>query len=127
MLRLIGGALTGIVAWIVIVTALNLGLRHGWHDYAAVEKAMTFTFPMMGARLSISALSSLASGLVAALVDKGGWAALASGTILLLLFLPLHYEIWNKFPIWYHLTFLVSLPLLSFVGGSLRGARPVTA
>jgi len=38
-----------------------------------------------------------------------------------------HYSIWDKFPIWYHLTFLVSLPLLSAIGGSLRGARPVTA
>jgi hypothetical protein len=127
MLRLIGGTLAGIIAWIVIVTLLNLGLRHGWHEYAAVEKAMAFTLPMMAARLSISALSSLASGLLAAVIDRGGWAALASGAILLLLFLPVHYSIWDKFPIWYHLTFLISLPLLSLVGGSLRGARPVTA
>jgi len=127
MLRLTGGVLAGIAAWVVIVTLLNLGLRHGWHAYAAVEKAMTFTLPMMAARLSISALSSLASGVVAAAVDKGGWAALASGTILLLLFLPVHYSIWDKFPIWYHLTFLISLPLLSIAGGSLRGARPLTA
>jgi hypothetical protein len=127
MLRPVGGTLAGIVTWIVVVTALNFGLRHGWHDYAAVEKAMTFTLPMMAARLAISALSSLASGLVAAVIDKGGWAALASGAVLLLLFLPVHYWIWDKFPIWYHLTFLTSLPLLSFAGGSLRGARPLTA
>ena len=126
MLRLIGGALAGIVAWGVIVTVLNLGLRHGWHDYAAVEKAMTFTLPMMFARLSESAVSSLASGYVAALVDRGGWAALAAGTILLLLFLPEHYLLWSRFPIWYHLTFLVSLPLLSAAGGRLRRAKPAT-
>ena len=59
MLRLVGGVIAGIVAWIVIVTALNLGLRHGWPAYAAVEKAMAFTVPMMVARLSMSAVSSL--------------------------------------------------------------------
>ena len=119
MLRLIGGVIVGVVAWLVVVTVLNLGLRHGWHDYAMVEKAMTFTIPMMVARLLMSAVSSLASGLVAALVDKRRWAPLVSGTTLLLLFVPVHYSMWDKFPIWYHLTFLFSLPLLSALGGTV--------
>jgi hypothetical protein len=123
MLRLIGGTAAGIVVWMVIVTALNLGLRHGWHDYAAVEKAMAFTIPMMVARLSMSAISSLASGFVAALIDKGRYAPLVAGAILLLLFIPVHYSIWSKFPIWYHLTFLVSLPLLSMAGSKLLRAK----
>ena len=123
MLRLIGGTIAGIAAWVVIVTALNLCLRHGWHDYAAVEKAMMFSTAMMAARISISAVSSFASGFVAGLVDKGRWAPLASGTILLLLFIPVHYSIWDRFPIWYHLTFLISLPILSAVGGQLKRTR----
>ena len=126
MLRSIGGVIAGIIVWIAVVTALNFGLRHGWHDYAAVEKAMTFTISMMVARLTMSAVSSLASGYVAALVDKGRWAPLVSGTILLLLFVPLHYAIWDKFPIWYHVTFLVSLPLLSAAGGKFLRAKPAT-
>jgi uncharacterized protein (DUF983 family) len=36
---------------------------------------------------------------------------------LLLVFIPVHYSIWSHFPIWYHLTFLISLPVLSIVGG----------
>jgi len=126
MWRLIGGTLAGLVAWIVIVSALNFGLRHGWPDYAAVEKAMTFTVAMMVARLSMSGVSSLASGYVAALVGKGGWASLLSGTILLLLFIPVHYSLWNHFPVWYHLTFLISLPLLSFLGGRLWSTKSAT-
>jgi len=117
MLRLFGGVVVGIVAWIVIVTVLNLGLRYGLPGYAAVEKAMNFTLAMMFARLSISAVSSLVSGYVAALASKGGWAPWIAGTLLLALFLPEHYSIWSRFPIWYHLTFLISLPLLSVVGG----------
>jgi hypothetical protein len=125
MLRLIGGSLAGVLAWVVLVTPINLALRHGWADYAAVEKAMTFTLPMMIARLAMSSVSSLASGAVAARMLHGERAALFSGVILLLLFLPVHYSIWDKFPLWYHLTFLVSLPLLSWLGGKLgaRGSR----
>ena len=124
MSRVVGGVIAGIAAWIVIVTALNLGLRHYWPDYAAVEKAMAFTLPMMGARLSMSALSSLLSGLMAGLVDRRLLAPLISGTILLLFFLPEHYALWPKFPIWYHLIFLVSLPVLSLAGGDLLPAKP---
>ncbi len=127
MLRLIGGVVAGLIVWVAVVSALNLGLRHGWHDYAAVEKAMTFTIPMMAARLAESAISSLVSGFVAALVDKGGWAPLVSGTILLLLFIPVHYSLWDRFPIWYHLTFLISLPFLSFIGGKLVRAKSAMA
>jgi hypothetical protein len=123
MLRLIGGAIAGVIAWIAIVTVLNLILRYGWHDYAAVEKAMTFTLSMMVARLSISGISSIVSGAVAALVGKRKWAPLVAGVILLLMFMPVHYSIWDKFPIWYHLTFLASLPLLSWLGGVLARRR----
>ncbi|MGA7711537.1 MAG: hypothetical protein WCA81_06515 [Rhizomicrobium sp.] len=124
MSRVVGGVIAGIAAWIVIVTALNIGLRHYWPDYAAVERAMTFTLPMMAARLSMSALSSLLGGIVARLVDKRRLAALISGTILLLLFLPEHYALWARFPIWYHLIFLVSLPVFSMLGGDLLPAKP---
>lgn len=119
MIRLIGGVIAGVVAWIVIVTILNLGLRHGWSDYAEVEKAMKFTFPMMAARLAMSGISSLAGGFLAALVEKGRRAPLISGAILLVLFLPVHYNMWAKFPVWYHLTFLLSLPILAWAGGKL--------
>jgi hypothetical protein len=127
MWRQIGGIVVGFVAWFLIVSVLNLGLRYGLQGYAAVEKAMTFTLEMMIARLSISAISSLAGGYLAALVGRGGRAPLVAGVVLLLMFIPIHYSIWSRFPIWYHLTFLISLPLLSFVGGRLWSAKPATA
>jgi hypothetical protein len=108
----------GLVAWIVLVTAINLGLRHGWPAYAAVEKAMTFTLAMMAARLLESFASSLASGWVAAKIG-GRLAALVTGLMLLLMFAPVHYNIWHVFPAWYHLTFLTSLVVLSVAGGRL--------
>lgn len=117
MLRLIAGVVAGIVAWAVGVSVLNLGLRHGMAGYAAVEKSMAFTVPMMAARLSISGISSIVSGAVSAMAGRSRRAALISGIVLLICFIPIHYGLWNRFPIWYHLTFLSSLVVLSIVGG----------
>jgi hypothetical protein len=119
-IRLAGGVIAGLVIWIAGVTLLNLGLRHGLPGYAGVEKAMTFTLPMLIARLAISAVSSLASGYGAARLGHGRRAATITGVILLLVFLPVHYMLFDRFPLWYHLVFLVSLPVLSIAGGALK-------
>jgi hypothetical protein len=123
MFRLVAGVVAGVITWGVIVTVLNLGLRHGFPGYAGVEKAMAFTVPMMAARLSISAISSVLSGYLAAAIDGEMWAPIVAGTILLLIFIPIHYPLWEKFPLWYHLTFLTSLLVLSALGGLVRGRQ----
>lgn len=123
MLKLAGGVIAGVAGWAVLATIINLGLRHGWPAYATVEKSMLFTPPMLVARLTMSAVASLASGFLAARIAPGRPSALISGGVLLLLFLPVHYTLWAKFPLWYHLTFLASLPILAWIGG--RFANPV--
>jgi hypothetical protein len=123
MLRLVGGVVAGFVAWVAGVSILNLVARYGWADYAAVEKAMAFTVPMMAARLSISGISSLVSGAVAARTGNSRTAALVCGVILLLCFIPIHYMLFSKFPLWYHVTFLLSLPALSVLGGQFVQPR----
>ena len=123
MIRLAGGVIAGLVIWIAGVTVLNIGLRHGLAGYAAVEKTMAFTLPMLIARLAISAAGSVASGYGAVLVGRSPRSATAAGFILLLLFLPVHYLLFDRFPLWYHLTFLVSLPVLSIAGGAVAARR----
>jgi hypothetical protein len=126
MWRQIGGAIAGIIAWIALVIVFDFVLRRLWPDYAAVEKAMTFTVPMMAARLSESGVASLLSGAIAAVLGRDRLKpALISGVILLIPFAYYHYFVlWSKFPIWYHLTFLSSLVILSVAGGRIaRGRR----
>lgn len=120
MLRKIGAVIAALIAWGVVVTILNLGLRYGFPGYAAVEKAMTFTLGMMAARLAISFVATLSAGAVAAWIarDRLTWP-LITGIVLLAIFIPVHLHIWTHFPLWYHLTFLPSLPILSVVGGRL--------
>lgn len=124
MVRILAGAIAGVVVWFIVATILNFGLRYAWHDYAHVEKAMTFTVPMMIARLAESGVSSIIGGMVAARMGRDRLqSALAAGIILLVLFVPIHYSLWHRFPIWYHLTFLTSLVVLSVVGGYLVRPR----
>ena len=120
MLRKIGAVVAALIVWTIVVTLLNLGLRYGFPGYAAVEKAMTFTLGMMWARLAISFVATLAAGATTAWIarDRLTWP-LITGIVLLAIFIPVHMNIWEHFPLWYHLTFLPSLPILSVVGGRL--------
>ena len=120
MARAIGGLVGGLVAWFLIATAGNLALRFAWPGYAEVEKAMTFTLAMMVARLVLGVLSSLGAGLTVAWITRGnGRTAQVLAGILLVLFIPVHYWLWDRFPLWYHLTFLVSLVLATVWGAML--------
>jgi hypothetical protein len=119
MWRAIAGIIAGLVAWVVVVTVLNFGLRWWLPGYVQAEPAMLFTLGMKIARLSIGALSSLAAGVVVRTITRSNLAPWIVGLVLLALFVPDHIHIWNKFPVWYHLTFLVTLAPLVVLGARL--------
>jgi hypothetical protein len=77
---------------------------------------------MLFARLAIGALTTLTAGLVTAVIARGSLLArLMPGALLLVVFIPVHIMLWDKFPVWYHLTFLVSLvPRPTWAGRSPR-------
>src|SRR5215813_1763244 len=121
ILRTVGAVIAALVAWFFVATVLNLALRAWWPHYHEAETAFNFTLAMKLARLVLGALSSLGAGFVATWIGKGRMrAATLTGIVLLALFIPGHYLIWDKFPVWYHLTFLVSLLPLTVLGGTLK-------
>jgi hypothetical protein len=118
--KTIGAAIAAVVTWFFVATMLNLALRVSWPHYHEAELAFNFTFAMKLARLLLGAISSLGAGFVAAWIGKGRIrAATLAGIVLLGLFIPAHYRLWSKFPVWYHLTFLVSLLPLTLLGAAL--------
>jgi hypothetical protein len=116
MWRTLASIIAGLIAWTVIVTLLNFLLRAALPGYHAAEATLQFTLAMKIGRLLIAALTSIAAGAVVALIaPRARWAPWAVGLILLALFLPEHVRLWSKFPVWYHLSFLVPLaPLVPF-------------
>ena len=134
MWRTIGATAAGLIAWTIIITLLNFGLRAAIPGYHAAEATLQFTFAMKIGRLTEAALTSLAAGAVTS------WAAPSKkfapwlvGLIVLAMFLPAHVSLWSKFPIWYHLAFLVPLVPLVVLGGmvtrnvGISEAQPVAA
>ena len=118
--KTIGAAIAALVTWFFVATVVNLALRASWPHYHEAETAFNFTLAMKLARLVLGAISSLGAGFVAAWIGKDRMkAATLTGIVLLGLFIPGHYLLWSKFPIWYHLTFLASLLPLTLLGAAL--------
>ncbi|HZT76823.1 MAG TPA: hypothetical protein VFA27_09205 [Vicinamibacterales bacterium] len=121
MMKNVLAVAAGLVVWLLVTAAAGFVLRVSWPAYVQVADAMAFTLPMMIARLAIGAGATVAMGAVSARVARGAIAALMPGVLLLLFFVPVHVSIWEKFPIWYHLTFLLTLVPLTYIGN--RAAR----
>ena len=121
MLKNLVGVLAGLVVWMIVVTIAGFILRVSWPAYASVASAMTFTLPMMIARLSIGAFATIAMGVVTAVIARSVIAKLMPGVLMLALFIPQHVALWQKFPVWYHLTFLISLIPLTYLGAHFVG------
>jgi hypothetical protein len=122
MAKRVLGVVAGLAAWMAIVTVVGAIMRLSWPAYAKVADAMTFTLPMLIGRLSIGALATLATGLITARIAPSRLMPLIPGVVLLIGFIPVHMMLWEKFPVWYHLTFLLSLVPLSYAGGTVAGS-----
>jgi len=57
---------------------------------------------------------------VRALAPASRVAPWVTGLIILALFVPVHIQLWSKFPAWYHLTFLLSIVPLVLLGAMVR-------
>lgn len=114
------GAVINVVTFGAVGTIGFIIMRMTWPAYAAVEKAMTFDTPMMATRLAVAATASLIGAYLAGLTTRDARIVpLIGGLVLLALFIPIHMQLWDKFPLWYHATFLASLPVLAYIGGTL--------
>jgi hypothetical protein len=110
MKRSILACLAGLLTWILVVTVINRVLRLTLPDYTAAEQTLQFTLAMKWARLVMAIVTSVAAGAVTGWISRSGrWAPLIVGGVVLAMFVPLHIAIWSKFPVWYHLTFLLTI------------------
>jgi hypothetical protein len=115
-----------LIVWVLVASVLNRLLRVGLPGYSLAEPAMTFTLAMQWGRLALGALASLSAGFtLARAAPRARRLPLIFGALLLAAFLPDHYILWNKFPIWYHLLFLLTIIPLVMLGariGAKKGA-----
>jgi hypothetical protein len=123
-LRAVLAIVAAFITWFAVATVGNLAIRAWLPGYAQVEKAMDFSLGMLLARLVLGAVASLAAGAACAAIARSArWAVHVSWLLLLVLFVPVHVNLWAKFPAWYHIVFLGSLVALVIVGARLAGRR----
>ena len=130
MKRPLTAVIVALLVWIVVASVLDRLLRALLAGYADAEPTLHFTLAMQLARLLLAAAASLAAGAAAARIAPATrWAALVPALLLLALFVPEHVRLWHAFPLWYHLTFLLTLVPLVLAGAALGRAyrRPPAA
>ncbi len=120
MIRSILAVIVAVVTWFIVATIGNWILRAALPGYSAVEVSMNFTLTMMICRLLLGLVASLCAGFVCATIARNRVAARVAAAVMVVLFLPVHYMLWAKFPIWYHLFFLISLAPMLLVGAALQ-------
>jgi hypothetical protein len=124
MIKATTGVIVGFLIWFAAATLGNMLVRVLMPGYLAAEPAMAFTLPMLLARLAVGALSSIAAGFACAqIAGRARKATYILAVIMMVFFLPVHYALLARFPIWYHVAFLGTLAPLIIGGGALRARR----
>ena len=122
--RIAAAVLAGLSVWTVVATLGNLALRATIPDYPTQELTMAYSLLAQFARLGLGLFSTVAATLAVVVLSRGSiGAALATGLVLLALFVPVHVSLWAKVPVWYHLFFLASLPLGAWATGKLAAPK----
>ncbi len=121
MLKMILGVTAGFVVWSLLWVAGDAVLRAVWASYDESVAAMNFSFAMLIVPLVLSAVVSIISGYVAAVIaGENTKSPLILGIILLLVGVPVQMSVWEQIPLWYHLTFWILLVPMTILGGKLR-------
>ena len=124
MLKITLGVIVGFIVWSILWVAVDAVLRAVWADYNKSVEAMNFTASMLIVPLVLSAVVSIISGYVAALIAKeNAKSPLILGILLLIVGIMVQISVWDKIPLWYHLTFWILLVPMTIIGGRLRSER----
>ena len=121
MLKISLGVIVGFIVWSILWVGFDAVLRTVWTNYDESAKAMKFSSLMLLVPIILSAVVSLISGYVAALVAKENTKSpLILGVLLLIVGIFVQIGVWDKIPLWYHLTFWILLIPMTILGGRLK-------
>jgi hypothetical protein len=120
VLRLLAAlAIGAVTSWAILAGGFAL-LRAVWADYTLAEPEKAYSLAMLFVRLLVFSAMIAATAGVATLVsgdERVGWIV---GGLILAVSIPPHLypgHVWNDYPAWYHIVYLVSiLPIAGFAG-----------
>jgi hypothetical protein len=125
MFRAIGAILAGLVTFVALEYIASQVAKGIWPAYALAAPSRAYALNMLLARQGAGMLITLAAGAAAAWVGRGERrAALWFGLALLVGGVVNHIQIWDKYPVWYHLLFFAWIVPLAVLGGRLARRNP---
>ncbi|HMA00980.1 MAG TPA: hypothetical protein VKP02_01340 [Gemmatimonadaceae bacterium] len=116
----------GYVLWSMLWLGLNQVLLILGVLTPSTTEPLTSATPLLLLLIG-SVLLSLVSGYVAARIAGSAWAlcVIVLGVMLLLTGIFVEIQVWYRIPLWYHVSFLVLLIPMTFLGARMR-ARSVS-
>ena len=121
MLRIFLGIIVGFIVWSILWVGIDAVLRTIWVSYDESVRAMTFSTTMLIVPLVLSAVVSIISGFVAALIAReNSKSPVTLGILLLIAGIFVQMNVWDKIPLWYNLAFWILLIPMTFLGGRLQ-------
>ncbi|MEE8106046.1 MAG: hypothetical protein V3T86_10975 [Planctomycetota bacterium] len=130
MKRTILGSIVGYAVWTVLWLVGGMGLAAIFpseHDVFTAGGSYDATNPLL-ASLVLSIAASFLAGASARRVDSkvGSRAAVFAALLLLLTGVGIQASVWNRMPLWYHVSFLVLIVPITLVGARPRSAARKT-
>lgn len=134
--RIILGAIVGFIVWTILLIGSDqiwLLLSPEWYGthQKLLSEAVTYKTPFMADSTVLiiavvrSAILSIISGFIAALIAKENFKSpLLLGILLLAFGCFIHSMILNNVPIWYHFGILFPLIPFAMLGGKLKTVNP---
>jgi hypothetical protein len=135
MIRVILGAVAGFVVWSILWVGTDAVLPlispdwYGRHlnefgQAVAAQSVYTADSTFLVIALIRSIIFSIIAGYIAALVAReNALSPILCGVLLLLFGIFIQSIYWNYVPLWYHISFLLLLIPMTFLGGKLRKER----
>lgn len=127
-MRIVLGAIVGYALWTALWLGGQAAVGATWPEVQrAFDEggAYTATAPLL-VSLLLSVVCSLVSGAAAAAVgrESRGAAVLVMAVLLLGTGIGVQAAVWERMPLWYHLSFLALLLPASMIGARLSPAPP---
>jgi hypothetical protein len=114
-------------SWAILTGGFAL-LRAIWPGYALADPEKAYTLTMLFARLLIFSSMIAATSGVATLVAGDKRVSWVAGGLILALSLPPHLYpgyVWDDYPAWYHIVYLLSIvPIATLAGRLVRRLYP---
>lgn len=131
MLRIILGAIAGFIVWSILWVgsdAMFMAIFSSYREYLEgfnnaliTKQPFEINLTILFLTLIKSFICSIIAGLITAIIAKENTKSTILLGILLLAFgIFIQSIYWNYLPLWYHLSFLILLLPMSFLGGKLK-------